>query len=457
MRAPLRPRDLMAIGIVSVFALAASGTHVVRSGETLSEIAAQHGTSVSAVRGRQRPRQPEPDHGRPAAHDPRGGHVRPDGDRVLHLRGAHRATRSAPSRRKFGTTAAAIAAANGITDPNLIVVGRSLTVGGSGAGSGSSGGASSTARARGASSRASATRSSRATPSTASPAATGSPRPTSSAGTASSTASSTPPPACCSSIPAPCPVPLRPRRCRRRHTVANNETLSGIASRYGDDRNAIAVRLRPDQPEQHPGRPEPDHPRIVGRRRLPVPGARWHLLQRLGLPPQRRTIPCRQRHLRPAGHARRRPDERLGRRRHRHASAATSSGLRSADGTLWFGSHMDRFGKTGQVSAGDVIGYVGDSGNAKGGRPAPALRGPSGQSGRQPVPVAARRLLTPSRTGYRRYGRHPGPEGAWQARWRCPTVTPAGGVGRHAMATDRPGATRRTRGCPWTQRSPCAT
>lgn len=42
--------------------------------------------------------------------------------------------------------------------------------------------------------------------------------------------------------------------------------------------------------------------------------------------------------------------------------------LTGDDGTLFIGSHLDRAGKTGRVSAGDTIGYVGDSGNAKGGR-----------------------------------------------------------------------------------------
>ncbi len=37
------------------------------------------------------------------------------------------------------------------------------------------------------------------------------------------------------------------------------------------------------------------------------------------------------------------------------------------DGTLYIASHLDRFGATGRVSAGDVIGYVGNTGNAAGG------------------------------------------------------------------------------------------
>ncbi len=43
--------------------------------------------------------------------------------------------------------------------------------------------------------------------------------------------------------------------------------------------------------------------------------------------------------------------------------------LEGDDGNLYIGSHMDRFAQDGYVQAGTVIGYVGDSGNAKGSRP----------------------------------------------------------------------------------------
>jgi murein DD-endopeptidase MepM/ murein hydrolase activator NlpD len=43
--------------------------------------------------------------------------------------------------------------------------------------------------------------------------------------------------------------------------------------------------------------------------------------------------------------------------------------LEGDDGHLYIGTHMDRFAKDGRVQAGDVIGYVGDSGNAVGSRP----------------------------------------------------------------------------------------
>jgi len=43
--------------------------------------------------------------------------------------------------------------------------------------------------------------------------------------------------------------------------------------------------------------------------------------------------------------------------------------LEGDDGHLYIGSHMDRFAQDGYVQAGTTIGYVGDSGNAKGSRP----------------------------------------------------------------------------------------
>ena len=43
--------------------------------------------------------------------------------------------------------------------------------------------------------------------------------------------------------------------------------------------------------------------------------------------------------------------------------------LLGSDGIKYLGSHLDASGKTGEVSAGDVIGYVGTSGNAQGANP----------------------------------------------------------------------------------------
>jgi murein DD-endopeptidase MepM/ murein hydrolase activator NlpD len=43
--------------------------------------------------------------------------------------------------------------------------------------------------------------------------------------------------------------------------------------------------------------------------------------------------------------------------------------LYGSDGIKYLGSHLDSAGKTGDVGAGDVIGYVGNSGNAEGTNP----------------------------------------------------------------------------------------
>ncbi len=43
--------------------------------------------------------------------------------------------------------------------------------------------------------------------------------------------------------------------------------------------------------------------------------------------------------------------------------------LTTAEGTVYWGTHLDSFGAGGQVAAGTVVGYVGDSGNARGARP----------------------------------------------------------------------------------------
>ena len=41
--------------------------------------------------------------------------------------------------------------------------------------------------------------------------------------------------------------------------------------------------------------------------------------------------------------------------------------LTAKDGTVYYGAHMSKFGKSGRVRAGDVLGYVGNTGDAAGG------------------------------------------------------------------------------------------
>ena len=74
----------------------------------------------------------------------------------------------------------------------------------------------------------------------------------------------------------------------------------------------------------------------------------------------------------------------------RHRSGAVSGlayYLDGDDGTTYFGAHLDSYGASGRVSAGTVIGAVGATGDAAGGRPPPPLRDASRRERQhQPLP-----------------------------------------------------------------------
>ncbi len=358
----------MAVALLSVLALAASGTHVVRSGETLSEIADREGTTVRALVDANGIKNPNviiagQSLTIPGGTSPSGSsassssYVVKSGDTLGDL--AHR----------FGTTSKAIAAANGISNPNLIVVGRKLNM--PGGGTAPSGGSSAAP--------ASSSGNGRQLPGQYHSVRSGD----TIAGIARKYGISQADFVRWNGLvdgrlyattrmmlfdPGPLPGASSSSAGPQNHVVANGETLSEIAGRYGSTSTAImAASGIADANRIYVGQkltvPAGGGSSSI---RCPVPGASF--INDWGFP-------------RSGGRAHAGTDLFAPRGTPVIApvsgkvdiATGTIGGhqfrLTEADGTLWFGSHMDRFGKSGQVSAGDVIGYVGDSGNARGSRP----------------------------------------------------------------------------------------
>lgn len=363
MRVPLRPRDLIAIVAVGAFALAASGTHVVESGETLSDIAADHDTTVHAIVEANGIRDPNLIvAGRelkiPAGSGSGGSasgttYTVEDGDTLGAIA------------RKFGTTVRALVEANGITNPNLIRTDATLTITGAGS------------------------------------------RPTAPASGGSSAGVQRPgqrhlvqPGETIAGIagkygiaqsdfvrwnglqdgtlyattrlllfdPGTLPGSTPAATGAQTHTVQSGQNLASIASRYGSSSSAIAKASGISNPNQIYVGQELTIPAGGGGggARCPVPGSRfingWGFARSNG-----------------RSHAGIDLFAPIGTPVYAPASGwvdiatGTIGGhqfrLTDASGVLWFGSHLSKFGKSGQVSAGDVIGYVGDSGNARGSNP----------------------------------------------------------------------------------------
>ncbi|HSP03415.1 MAG TPA: LysM peptidoglycan-binding domain-containing M23 family metallopeptidase [Acidimicrobiales bacterium] len=365
MRVPLRPRDIVALITVGVFAIAASGTHVVRSGETLGSIAERNGTTVKALVEANGIANPnlivagstlKIPGGGSAPSTSSGSHTVRSGDTLASIAA------------RYGTTVSALASANGITNPNLIVVGRSLHIQGTG------------------------------TPSAGSPAA-----PTSGgkqlpgqrhtvqygdsiAGIASRYGIRSADLVAWNGLadgkiyattrlvlfdPGSLPTGGGSSTPGGTHVVQSGQTLSSIASRYGVSSSSIAKangisdpnRIRVGQTLTVPGS---TGSASAGGIVCPVPGATF--FNDWGFPRSggrshagtdlfaSRGTPVRA----PASGHVDTANGKLGGKQFRLTTPA---------GVVFFGSHLDSFGATGQVSAGDVIGHVGDSGNARGSRP----------------------------------------------------------------------------------------
>ena len=116
MRVPLRPRDLIAIAALGAFALAASGTHVVGKGETLSDIAADHGTTVRAIVDANGLSDPNLIRAGQELTIPGGSGA--SGGSTTYV--VEKGDTLGGIARKFGTSVRALVEANDITNPNLM-------------------------------------------------------------------------------------------------------------------------------------------------------------------------------------------------------------------------------------------------------------------------------------------------------------------------------------------------
>lgn len=368
MRVPLRPRDLIAIVLVSVFSLAGSGSHVVKSGETLSGIAARNGVSVSALVKANNLSNPNlikvgqsltiP--GSSTSGSTSGGasatYTVTRGDTLSSIAS------------RYGVSVSSLMAANQLSNPNLIRIGKTLQV--VGAPAGSSGGTSAPSASTGSGKQLAGQRHAVKSGETISGIANrygiriadlvrwnglvdgklyagaslvlynpGSLPGTPSAGSAATT-----------------------------HVVRKGETLSGIAAKYGVSAPSIAAASGLKSANHIVLGQKLSIPASAGTAgsaiRCPVPGAKFindwgfgrsggraHAGNDLFAP---RGTPV----LAPTSGRIDVANGTLGGKQFR---------LTSNDGTIWYGTHMDAFGKTGTVKAGDIVGYVGNSGNARGG------------------------------------------------------------------------------------------
>jgi LysM repeat protein len=292
-------------------AASATVVHVVAPGETLGRIARRYGTSVAALASANGIGDPDLVRIGQRLTIPAGGGATGPATTVHEVRSGE--TLSAIAHR-YGTSVGAIVAANSLADPDVIRPGQRLTIPAAGAGAGGGGVAKSTS---------------------AYAATGGADGRTGVSGT---------------------------------HVVARGETLAAIAARYGvsvadlaaangivpPNRIYAGARLRLDAGNSLP----------VDLATCPLPGATfmndWGFGRSGGRSHEGNDL------FAPRGTPVRAP------------AAGTVSYLTGSigghqfrlvagDGTVYLGSHMDAFGTAGPVAPGDVIGYVGSTGNAAGG------------------------------------------------------------------------------------------
>ena len=359
MRAPFRSRDVIAVLAVATLGIAGS-PHVVRSGQTLSGVARDHSTTVRAL---------------VSENDIADADLISTGQRLVIPGGPGSSSGSVHVVRadetllgialRHDTTVRAIVRANDLSDPDRLRVGQRLTIPApSGGGSGSPSGSGSDANGRELRGQRHQVRPGETLYGIARRYGI---RASDLArwngivdGNLYATARLV--------LYDPGPLPgVEATSGTQTHVVKSGENLSVIALRYGVSTRSIveanglrsANRIRVGQRLTIPGSTGPSV-------QCPVPGASF--FNDWGFPRSGGRAHAGNDLFAPRGTPVRAPVS---------GTVAIATGtigghqfrLTDRDGNLWFGSHMDRFGESGSVSAGDIIGYVGDSGNARGGRP----------------------------------------------------------------------------------------
>jgi len=345
-------------GVVGIVGSAHTGRHEVRPGETAGGIARQYGTTPSAL----------------AAANGLGDANRIVAGTVLVIPGRGTATPAATSHviargetlqviaRRYGTSVTALVQANRVSNPNLIVAGRTITIPVAGSAGGAAPAGAHTVTAGETLSQI-ARRYGLSTSQLVGANGIANPN------LVRAGARLAIPSAGSGGAPAGSPSASNGQTgVAGTHTVRSGESLAAIARRYGIPIVALAAangipepygvfngaRLDLSAPNRLPG--------PLGR--CPVPGARfvndWGFPRSGGRAHQGNDL------FAPRGTAIAAPVAGT-------VSYATGSiggnqfRLTGDDGTTYSGSHLDAFGTQGRVSAGTTVGYVGNTGNARGG------------------------------------------------------------------------------------------
>ncbi|MEJ7845151.1 MAG: LysM peptidoglycan-binding domain-containing M23 family metallopeptidase [Acidimicrobiales bacterium] len=354
----LRRAARTAVVIAGVVGLAHTGRHEVRPGETASGIARQYGITASAL----------------AAANGLADADRLVAGTVLVIPGRATAAPAATSHviargetlqviaRRYGTSVTALVQANRVTNPNLIVAGRTITIPGAGTTGGAAPAGAHTVTAGETLSQI-ARRYGLSTSQLVGANGIANPN------LVRAGARLAIPSAGSGGAPAGSPSASNGQTgVAGTHTVRSGESLAAIARRYGIPIVALAAangipepygvftgaRLDLSAPNRLPG--------ALGR--CPVPGGRfvndWGFPRSGGRAHQGNDL------FAPRGTAIAAPVAGT-------VSDATGSmggnqfRLTGDDGTTYSGSHLDAFGTQGRVSAGTTVGYVGNTGNARGG------------------------------------------------------------------------------------------